>query len=446
MIQDDTIAAIATPSGAGGIGIVRLSGPDAEHIANTLTGLSLTPRHAHYGQFYDAEHQLIDSGIVLLFKAPQSFTGEDTLELQGHGGVVVVNQVLQRCLQLGARLANPGEFSQRAFLNNKIDLAQAEAIADIITSSTAQAARSAQQSLQGVFSRQIQQLVAQLTELRIYVEAAIDFVDEDIEFIAGGHVEHKINQLADALNEITSRAQQGCLLREGMTIALVGKPNVGKSSLLNTLSGQDSAIVSPIPGTTRDIVKESIQIDGLPVHIMDTAGLRESADIIELEGMRRSQAAMANADRVLWLIDITDPEPEALPEQLAQDQTRVIRIYNKIDLIENPIPDQDLNQTDACYLSLKTGAGLNTLKTLLKQSIGYDDSASDIFIARARHLQALQKAQQALLNANQQRVEEQFELVADELRQAQTALAEITGEVTADDLLGKIFSSFCIGK
>ena len=441
----DTIAAIATPPGNGGVGIVRISGDAVTQIAAGLSQKSLQPRQARFTHFLDAEQQIIDSGLLLYFPAPHSFTGEDVLEVQAHGGRVVLDMLLRRVIELGARLAQPGEFSQRAFLNDKIDLAQAEAIADLINSGTEQAARSAQQSMQGAFSKQINQLIAQLIELRVYIEAAIDFVDEEIDFLSQGSVADKIQALQQQLARIKATAGQGRLLRDGMTVVLAGKPNAGKSSLLNALAGYDAAIVTDVAGTTRDVLRERIQIDGMPLHIIDTAGLRTTSNPVEQEGIRRAQQELERADKVLWLLDITDTEldntADYLPEGIA-----VTRVFNKIDIASQAPALVETTKTVDIYLSVKTGEGMELLKQHLKQSVGFTQSGESVFIARRRHIEALILAEQALQDAAVQLTVAAPELVAEELRQAQQALSEITGEFTSDDLLGEIFSSFCIGK
>jgi tRNA modification GTPase len=441
----DTIAAIATPPGNGGVGIVRISGDAVTQIAAGLSQKSLQPRQARFTHFLDAEQQIIDSGLLLYFPAPHSFTGEDVLEVQAHGGRVVLDMLLRRVIELGARLAQPGEFSQRAFLNDKIDLAQAEAIADLINSGTEQAARSAQQSMQGAFSKQINQLIAQLIELRVYIEAAIDFVDEEIDFLSQGSVADKIQALQQQLARIKATAGQGRLLRDGMTVVLAGKPNAGKSSLLNALAGYDAAIVTDVAGTTRDVLRERIQIDGMPLHIIDTAGLRTTSNPVEQEGIRRAQQELERADKVLWLLDSTDTEldntADYLPEGIA-----VTRVFNKIDIASQAPALVETTKTVDIYLSVKTGEGMELLKQHLKQSVGFTQSGESVFIARRRHIEALILAEQALQDAAVQLTVAAPELVAEELRQAQQALSEITGEFTSDDLLGEIFSSFCIGK
>ncbi|ESS65974.1 tRNA modification GTPase MnmE [Methyloglobulus morosus KoM1] len=442
----DTIAAIATPSGNGGVGIIRISGGRVTQVAAQLFKKKPTPRTALFTTFLDQDDSVIDSGIALYFPAPASYTGEDVLELQAHGGSVVLNMLLRRVLALGARLARPGEFTERAFLNNKLDLAQAEAIADLITSSTEQSVRSAQRSMQGVFSEQVNTLITELTELRVYIEAAIDFVDEEIDFLTDGVVENRLVRLVQRLEEIQQTAKQGRLLRDGMTVVLAGKPNAGKSSLLNALAGHDAAIVTDIAGTTRDVLRERIQIDGMPLHIIDTAGLHDSTNTVEQEGIRRAFDEIRKADKVLLLIDIRDTEPQtvldAIPEGLD-----ITTIYNKIDLV-NAAPE--IKTTEAgkhIYLSVKTGVGMDLLIQHLKQSVGYNETAENIFIARTRHLEALKKGYEYAQNAlHQLQTTRASELVAEDLRQAQQALAEITGEFTSDDLLGNIFSSFCIGK
>ncbi len=445
-IDSDTIAAIATPPGNGGVGIIRISGFAVPSLIQTLFGKPLPPRYASYCAFKEADGNIIDSGIGLYFPAPASYTGEHILELQGHGGVVVLDMLLRRILALGTRLARPGEFTERAFLNNKLDLAQAEAVADLIASSTEQSVRSAQKSMQGVFSDQINQLVEELTELRIYVEAAIDFVDEEIDFLSDGVVENRLVKLLARLAQIQKTAQQGRLLREGMTIVLAGKPNAGKSSLLNALAGHEAAIVTPIAGTTRDVLRERIQLDGMPLHIIDTAGLRESDNPVEQEGIRRAREEMRKADKILLLIDAREPDDEALLDTLP-DNVDITRIYNKIDLLAKS-PALEQNDADTrIYLSIKTGAGMDLLARHLKQSVGFNEATDNVFIARRRHLEALARAYESVETAlSQLQINQAGELVAEDLRMAQQSLAEITGQFTSDDLLGKIFSSFCIGK
>ncbi len=444
-LDTDTIVAIATPPGNGGVGIIRLSGPGVVGIAAQISPKTLTPRQAIFTPFLDAEQNIIDSGILLFFPGPASFTGEDVLELQGHGGTVVLNMLLNRALECGARLARPGEFSERAFLNNKIDLAQAEAIADLIESSTEQSVRSAQKSLQGVFSDKINALVEQLTELRMFVEAAIDFVDEEIDFLSDSVVENKIQSLRQAVSDILRTARQGRLLREGMTVVLAGKPNAGKSSLLNALAGHDAAIVTDQAGTTRDILREHIQLDGMPLHIIDTAGLRESSNVVEREGIRRAHQEIEKADKVLLLIDCTDPKADDILKTLPAG-IAVTKIYNKIDLLGIEPEIVETPYGTQIYLSIKTGAGMELLTDYLKRSVGYDNKGEEVFIARRRHIEALKQAEQSLDNALTQLNSHLGELVAEDLRQAQNALSEITGAFSSDDLLGKIFSSFCIGK
>ena len=446
LLNQDTIAAIATPPGNGGVGIIRISGTLVTEIAKQLLNKSLIPRHALFTSFINNDDSIIDSGISLYFPAPASYTGEDILELQGHGGSVVLDMLLRRVLSLGARLANPGEFTERAFLNNKLDLAQAEAVADLIESSTEQSARSAQKSMQGVFSVQINELVTELTELRIYVEAAIDFVDEEIDFLTDGIVEKRIIRLLQSIRQIQKTAQQGRLLRDGMTVVLAGKPNAGKSSLLNALAGHEAAIVTDIAGTTRDVLRERIQLDGMPLHIIDTAGLRESENSIEKEGIRRAHEEILKADKILLLIDAREPETEELLKTLPAN-IDITKVYNKIDLLGR---EPEIKQTEngySCYLSIKTGAGMDLLKQHLKQSVGFNEATDNVFIARRRHIEAIRAGYQFVESAlNQLQVSQAGELVAEDLRQAQMSLAEITGTVTSDDLLGKIFSSFCIGK
>lgn len=444
-IIQDTIAAIATPPGNGGVGIVRISGPSAFEIAKSITHKTPEPRQAIFTSFKDEDRSVIDSGILLYFPNPASYTGEDTIELQGHGGTVVLGMVLKRVISLGARLANPGEFTERAFLNNKLDLAQAEAVADLIESSTEQSVRSAQKSMQGVFSEQVNELVEELTELRIYVEAAIDFTDEEIDFLTDGIVENKIINLSTRIQKIHKTAQQGRLLRDGMTVVLAGKPNAGKSSLLNALAGHEAAIVTDIAGTTRDILKERIQIDGMPLHIIDTAGLRESDNLVEKEGIRRAHEEIKQADKVLLLIDSTDPEIESVIKTLPTGLD-ITKVYNKIDLLGVEPEITETEHGNQIYLSVKKEIGMELLFNHLKKSVGFNGETDDVFIARKRHIDALTDGQQSVENALEQLQNQAGELVAEDLRQAQNSLAEITGTFSSDDLLGRIFSSFCIGK
>ncbi len=450
----DTICAIATSPGRGGVGIVRVSGPRSRDMAERLLHFVPAPRHAHYCAFHDLDNTVIDQGIALFFPGPHSFTGEDVLELQGHGGIYVLNALVRELTSAGVRLARPGEFSERAFLNDKLDLAQAEAIADLIDSSSEQAARSAMRTLQGEFSRLIESLSEQIVELRVYVEASIDFSDEEIDFLSEGGVAARLQTILAALDAVLEQARQGAMLKEGMTVAIAGKPNAGKSSLLNALSGRDTAIVTDIAGTTRDILREQITIDGMPLHIIDTAGLRDSQDAVEQEGIRRAHRAIAEADRVLLVLDAAEDHwsPEQLPafvEQLGLDATSTARltvIRNKIDLLgESPTFTQ--GSPPLLSLCARDNRGLELLTQHLKDCVGYAGGAEDGFMARTRHLDALNRARQALEQASWQMQHHQAgELVAEDLRLAHRHLGEITGDFTTDDLLGRIFSSFCVGK
>lgn len=444
--MSDTIAAVATAAGRGGIGVIRISGPQVREIAQTILGQLPKPRQAIYLPFQDAHGQTLDQGIALFFPAPHSFTGEDVLELQGHGGPVILDCLLRRIVAAGARLARPGEFSERAFLNNKLDLAQAEAIADLIDAGSESAARSALRSLQGEFSRQVQSVVAELMQLRIYVEAAIDFPTEEIDFISESTVQHDLQTAIHLLENLRRNAQQGALLRDGMTVVIAGKPNAGKSSLLNRLSRRDAAIVTDIPGTTRDVLREFIHIDGMPLHVVDTAGLRETADLIEQEGMRRTHAAIIEADVILWITD-SNEESEFIPDLQIYHKIPRIIVRNKIDLT-GELPNKKLREHDTVIsLSAKFNQGLDLLTDHLKQLSGFTAHSEGSFTARRRHLVALDQALHHLQTGyNQLSAHRSAELLAEDLRHAQHALSEITGEFTADDLLGKIFSSFCIGK
>lgn len=453
MLQDhDTIAAVATAPGRGGIGVVRVSGPRARDMAITLAGREPVARHAHYGPFHGDDGEVIDEGLMLFFPGPHSFTGEDVLELQGHGGPVVLDMLLRRCLELGARLARPGEFSERAFLNDKLDLAQAEAIADLIEASSTQAARNAVRSLQGEFSRRVHQLTENLIQLRIYVEAAIDFPEEEIDFLADGHVQSMLEGLRSELSTVLREAGQGALIREGMNVVIAGLPNAGKSSLLNALAGREAAIVTDIAGTTRDILREHIHIDGMPLHVIDTAGLRDTDDQVERIGIERARKAIADADRILLVMDAsaacgqTPSWPELLQTQPDPQRTTLIR--NKADLSGEPVGiQQDADGQTIISLCARSGDGLDLLREHLKHCMGYEQTMESGFSARRRHIDALRQAQVHLEHGYSQLTSAGAgELLAEDLRQAQQSLGEITGAFSSDDLLGRIFSSFCIGK
>jgi len=437
----ETIVAIATAPGRGGIGVVRLSGPDVSAFAAAILGRVPRPRQATWSRFLDADGSPLDEGIALLFAAPHSFTGENVLELQGHGGPQVLNLIVQRCIGLGARLAEAGEFTRRAFLNGKLDLAQAEAVADLIDAQSAAAARSAVRSLSGAFSERVAELVEGLTRLRMLVEATLDFPDEEIDFLQRADAFGRLDAIDASLAEVRAQARQGALLREGMTVVLIGQPNVGKSSLLNRLAGFEAAIVTEVAGTTRDTVREAIQIAGVPLHVIDTAGLRETEDAVERLGIDRTWAAVERADAALLLVDaahgLTSAE-HAIVQRLPAIPR--LTVHNKVDLSgESPRA-----QEGEVWVSARTGAGIELLQQKLLELAGWQAAGEGVFMARARHLDALERAAAHLQRARDATA--QLELLAEELRLAQSALSEITGEVSADDLLGRIFSQFCIGK
>ncbi|MEW8084947.1 MAG: tRNA uridine-5-carboxymethylaminomethyl(34) synthesis GTPase MnmE [Candidatus Thiodiazotropha endolucinida] len=444
----DTIAAVATPQGRGSVGIVRISGPACRDIADALLDSMPSPRQARFKPFLDQDRTVIDSGLAIFFPKPHSFTGEDVLELQGHGGPVVMDLLLKRTLQLGARLARPGEFSERAFLNGKLDLVQAEAIADLIDAESQAAARSATRTLQGAFSNKIDRLVESLIELRLYVESAIDFPEEEIDYLTCSNVSERLHSILDEIESTRQSAHSGRLLRDGLTLVIAGRPNSGKSSLLNALAGAEAAIVTDIPGTTRDLLRERITIDGMPLHIIDTAGLRESHDPVEAEGIRRAKKEIEQADRVLWVFDdSTDPHHLAIDRDQLPKGVPVTLIRNKIDIAGNtPGIFEDESEVEVA-LSATRGDGIDLLTAHLKQCVGYRYLGEGDFIARRRHLDALERAIGHLRQGELSLQRDQAgELLAEDLRLAQQSLSEITGEFTADDLLGRIFSSFCIGK
>ncbi len=443
----DTIAAVATPPGRGGVGIIRLSGPKAYELAFKLNGAKhLEPRLALFCSFLTSDNEVLDQGLMLFFKGPYSFTGEDVVELHAHGSPVVLDMLLKQLVQWGARIARPGEFSERAFLNDKIDLAQAEAIADLIQASSDTSARMALKTLQGDFSKKVNQLNERIIYLRMYVEAAIDFPEEEIDFLNDGKVSSLLTTILMQLDTIRSQANQGVILREGLSLVIAGRPNAGKSTLINCLAGRDVAIVTDVAGTTRDVMREHILLDDIPLHIIDTAGLRDSNDIVEQEGIKRAWTELKKADCVLLLVDVDKPEDESLLRQEIQsvimNDIPILTVFNKIDLARQ----EALILDETLYLSAKTGLGIELLKNKIKEIIGYQPEEGQ-FLARRRHLDALDNAKKALLTGETQLTQHNAgELLAEDLRLAHQLLGEITGEFSADDLLGSIFSSFCIGK
>ena len=450
----DTIVAQATAPGRGGVGIIRVSGDLASNVAMAVLGHIPKTRYADYCDFKDQQGDVIDQGIALYFKGPNSFTGEDVLELQGHGGQIVLDMLIKRVMETqGLRIAKPGEFSEQAFMNDKLDLTQAEAIADLIDATSEQAAKSALNSLQGEFSTQVHELVEQVTNLRLYVEAAIDFPDEEVDFLSDGKISGSLNRIITKLDTVQASAKQGSIIREGMKVVIAGRPNAGKSSLLNALAGKESAIVTEIADTTRDVLREHIHLDGMPLHIIDTAGLRDTADTVEKIGIERAWDEIKTADQVLFMVDGTtttavDPHEiwpdfiDRLPKNLG-----VTVVRNKADLTGETLDITEEAGHPVHRISAKTGLGVAALQQHLKSLMGYQSNLEGGFIARRRHLEALDLASSHLdLGREQLEVYQAGELLAEELRMAQLALSEITGKFTSDDLLGKIFSSFCIGK
>lgn len=446
MIHRDIIAAIATAPGRGSIGIIRVSGAALASFAQALIPGPLEARHARLTPFLDSSGAVLDEGLVLYFPAPHSYTGEDVLELQGHGGPVVMRQLLQRCVELGARLARPGEFTERAYLNGRMDLAQAEGVADLIEASTTLAARAALRSLHGEFSQLIQKLIEKIVGLRTLLEATLDFPDEEVEFLTAGRAQEKLAVVQRDLDAALAATRQGSLLRDGIQAVLIGAPNVGKSSLLNRLAGEDLAIVTEMPGTTRDTVREQIEIDGMPVHIIDTAGLRETGDAVERIGISRTWAMIGKADLALLVSDASgmdDAADRAIIDQLPAGLVR-IRVLNKIDLAGRNAARESGNAEEQVWISAKTGEGLELLKQAISDRAGWHPAGEGLYTARARHVEALEAARRHLAVAVG--LTTQLELYAEELRLAHEALGRITGEFTPDDLLGEIFSKFCIGK
>jgi len=444
MNHADTIVAIATAAGAGGVGIVRMSGPRACAIGEAVSATALVARHAQYARFTDTEGEVIDDGIVLYFAAPASYTGEDVVELQAHGSPVLLHQLLGRCLALGARQAQAGEFSQRAFLNGKLDLAQAEAVADLISAGSVHAARAARRSLDGVFSRRVEALMAMLLAIRVHVEAAIDFADEPLDTLGGRELRVRLADATASLAQLQQEAARGHKLRDGLHVVLLGPPNVGKSSLLNALAGSDRAIVTDIAGTTRDLLRETLRLDGVELTLVDTAGVRQAGDAIEAEGIRRARKELARADLALLVVDARYPDAgrAALQGEIAAGAS-VMWLHNKADLLTEPWPVLD---GDALHVSARSGLGLDALHRALGERTGAQEAGGGTFSARARHLQALQSAASRLEEASRDLHAEQLELAADALSRAHLALGEIGGRVSADDLLGHIFGEFCVGK
>ncbi|MDX1434545.1 MAG: tRNA uridine-5-carboxymethylaminomethyl(34) synthesis GTPase MnmE [Gammaproteobacteria bacterium] len=449
MGDGDTIAAVSTAPGRGGIGIVRVSGPAAAGIAEGVLGRVPEVRRVHFGAFRDAAGEVIDRGVALFFRGPGSYTGEDVLELHGHGGPVVLDMVLAAVLEGGARAARPGEFSERAFLNGRMDLAQAEAVADLIDAGSRAAARSAVRSLDGAFSSRVQALAAELTEVRAHIEACIDFPEEEVDFLADTELEHRLDALGEELAALSRGAGRGVLLAEGVRVVIAGRPNVGKSSLLNLLAGRDSAIVTDVPGTTRDLLREHIELDGLPLHVIDTAGIRAPGDAVEAHGVERAWHAIESADALLLVVDDRSGPGEAEDAILARVPDGVTRIVvrNKIDLSGADADSRAREGGLEVRMSARTGAGIEALESALKACVGYELGDQGTYMARRRHLDALARSRAAVDAAGEAlRVRAAGELAAEELRQAHKALGEITGEVTSDDLLGAIFARFCIGK
>ncbi len=443
MHNTDTIVAIATPAGSGGVGIVRLSGPQAQRIAETVCARTLRPRQAHHVRFRDADGETLDDGIALLFAAPASYTGEDVAELHAHGSPAVLRQLVARCCALGARMARPGEFSERAYLNGRLDLAQAEAVADLIAAGDARAARAARRALDGEFSAHVDALAAALLAIRVHAEAAIDFADEPLDTLGGADLRARLDDAAAQLDALLQAAQRGQKLRDGLHAVIVGPPNAGKSSLLNALAGSERAIVTEIAGTTRDLLRETVRVDGVELTLVDTAGLREGGDAIEREGMRRAQAELRRADLALVVLDARDPAAglQAVDDALADVPARIV-VHNKCDLLASPpAPDET-----AIAVSAKTGAGLERLHARLREAAGGGEAEEGAFTARARQVEALRRAGRALAAARAALADEALDLTAESLRLAHDALGEITGRTLPDDLLGHIFSTFCIGK
>lgn len=440
----DTIAAVATARGQGAIGVVKISGPLASRIADTIASRTLEPRQAHYLELQSRDGKPIDQGIAIYFAGPDSYTGEDVLELQAHGNGFVLDELLDTAIAEGARLARPGEFTERAFLNNKMDLAQAEAVADLIESNSREAARAAVESLRGEFSKGVAAIRDQLIDARVYIEAALDFSEEEIDFLADRELVDRLNSLNNSIERLLARAIEGRLMRDGITVVIVGAPNVGKSSLLNALTGEDSAIVTDVPGTTRDLLREIIVIDGMPVHIVDTAGLRETDDKVEREGIRRARAQIDNADHILAVREAGQGTDQDLLQGLPED-VPVTWVFNKTDLLDSAGIEDDTPHT--LYLSAKTGHGVDQLRRHLKQAAGFTSTPEGAFMARRRHIDALQAVQQFGLSANTHITGSGAgELAAEDLRMAQDQLNLITGAFGSDDLLGEIFGRFCIGK
>ena len=443
---ESTICALASSIGKGGIGVVRVSGPLSQGIAKKMLGFVPKSRYAHYGSFFDQDKIEVDQGIALFFPGPNSFTGEDVLEFQGHGGISVMRSLLESAIALGAQAAEPGEFSKRAFLNGKMDLVQAEAVADIIDASSEQASRSALRSLTGVFSKQVNALTRSIIDLRIFVEATIDFSDEEIDFLQSEQVKEKVQAIKAEIEQILHSATQGAILREGLNVAIAGKPNAGKSSLLNALTRRSSAIVTDIAGTTRDVLRETIHIDGMPLNIIDTAGLHESEDVVEREGIKRARDAIANADVVLMVYDAQDQAPDfsLLPEDIKYKNLLIIK--NKTDLTNEIIGKTKVNRKIQLSICAKDAQGIDLLRQELSDIAGFDSSAEGVVLARKRHIIALEESLEGIDNALMQLDGGAIELMAEDLRHSSQSMASITGEFSSDDLLGEIFSSFCIGK